>query len=86
MCQGVSMGNMWQTPLSELVRDYDYTQHPICAPLVEGGPALLAEKYNVDHEETYVDECHLCFLVRKALTGRFPEHLAPPQVYGIENK
>jgi hypothetical protein len=84
MCQGVSMGNMWEVPLSKLVKEYDYTKHPICAPLVEGGPALLAKQYDVEHEETFVDECHLCFLVRKALVDRFPEQLAPRQVYNLE--
>jgi MoaA/NifB/PqqE/SkfB family radical SAM enzyme len=84
ICQGISMGNAWKTPLSELVRNYDATTHPICGPLVEGGPALLAQKYDVPHEDTYVDECHFCYRLRAALLDRFPEHLAPPQVYGLE--
>lgn len=84
ICQGISMGNMWSTPLSELDRNYRVEDHPICGPLVEGGPALLAQKYNIDHEAEYVDACHFCYLVRKALIDRFPEYLAPAQVYGIK--
>jgi len=83
LCQGLSMGNMWQTPLSELVKAYDYASHPICRPLVEGGPALLVTEYGVEHEDRYVDACHLCYVVRKALLERFPEYLAPIQVYGL---
>jgi len=84
MCQGLSMGNLWQRPLSELIAEYKADKHPICGPLVKGGPALLAEQYKVEHEEEYVDECHLCYHVRRALVDRFPDHLAPRQVYGLE--
>jgi MoaA/NifB/PqqE/SkfB family radical SAM enzyme len=84
LCQGLSMGNMWQTPLSELIRDYDAEAHPICGPLVEGGPVLLARKYNVPHEDQYVDACHLCTMLCIALIDRFPQYLAPRQVYGLE--
>ncbi len=84
MCQGLSMGNMWDTPLSDLVKNYDPHSHPICGPLLKGGPAQLAREYDVPHEDSYVDECHFCFSLRKALTARFPQHLAPRQVYGLE--
>ena len=86
VCQGVCMGNMWQRPLSMLVAEYKSDSHPICGPLAEGGPALLAEKYDVNPEPEYVDECHFCYLVRRALVDRFPEYLAPRQVYGLEEK
>ncbi len=82
-CQGISVGNMFETPLSELINEYNAALHPICAPLLEGGPAALARQYKVKHEESYIDECHFCFLVRRSLTDRFPEYLAPRQVYGI---
>jgi len=83
LCQGLSMGNMWQHPLSTLVREYKADSHPICAPLVKGGPALLAMQYNVEHEPEYVDECHFCYLVRRALVDTFPGYLAPKGVYGM---
>jgi hypothetical protein len=84
LCQGISMGNMWQTPLSKLVREYKAEAHPICASLVRGGPAALAEAYEVDRQDGYVDACHLCYDVRLHLLDRFPLYLAPKQVYGIE--
>jgi MoaA/NifB/PqqE/SkfB family radical SAM enzyme len=83
ICQGLSMGNMWQTPLSELVAHYDYREHPICSALVEGGPSALARGHNVQAADRYVDECHMCYLVRKELLNEHPQFLAPPQVYGI---
>jgi MoaA/NifB/PqqE/SkfB family radical SAM enzyme len=84
LCQGISMGNMWETPLSRLLREYDPETHPICAPLLRGGPAALAQSYDVRRQEGYVDACHCCFDVRLHLQDRFPGILAPPQVYGSE--
>jgi len=84
ICQGISMGNCWETPLSELVRDYDSQKHPICGPLVRGGPIGLVEEYGLTLEDEYVDECHLCYAARLALIDKFPEYLAPRQVYGLE--
>jgi hypothetical protein len=84
ICQGISMGNMWQVPLSELVSGYRSASHPICGPLVRGGPAELAEALGVVPETGYIDECHLCYSVRKEMIGRFPDYLTPRQVYGME--
>jgi hypothetical protein len=86
LCQGLSMGNMWQRPLSVLALEYKADSHPICGPLIKGGPVLLAKQYDVKPEKKYVDECHFCYLVRRALVDRFPEYLAPRQVYGLEEK
>jgi len=83
LCQGLTMGNINDRPLAAMAAGYDAAKHPICGPLVEGGPALLAERYGVEHGEAYVDECHLCYLTRLALIDRFPGLLAPRQVYGL---
>jgi len=84
LCQGLSMGNMWDVPLSKIVRQYDADSHPICRLLVNGGPALLAREYDVQHEAEYVDACHMCYLVRRALIDRYPQYLAPRLVYGLQ--
>lgn len=84
LCQGLSMGNMWRTPLSVLVKNYDADSHPICGPLVRGGPSLLAKECGIDHDDEYVDACHLCYLTRLAMIDKFPQYLAPRQVYGLE--
>ena len=83
LCQGISMGNMWNEPLSEIINNYEPHTHPICGPLIEGGPAFLAQELNIKHEEKYVDECHFCFELRKKLVGHFQEYLTPKQVYGF---
>lgn len=83
LCQGLSMGNMWETPLSLLVAEYRAEEHPICSPLLEGGPALLAERYGIEPQQGYIEECHFCYETRKALRKRFPELLAPGLVYGM---
>ncbi len=86
LCQGMSMGNMWETPLSTLVSEYSPHDHPIAGPLIQGGPAALARALNfipeAKEEPGYVDECHLCYSIRKAALERFPDTLAPAQVYG----
>lgn len=83
LCQGLSMGNMWVTPLATLVRDYRADKHPIAGPLLEGGPARLAEAHSLRMSGDYVDECHLCYSVRKSLLPRLPDYLAPREVYGL---
>jgi hypothetical protein len=84
ICQGISMGNCWKTQLSKLVEDYDARKHPICGPLVRGGPNRLVEAYGLNLSNEYVDECHLCYSARLAMLDLFPEYLAPRQVYGRE--
>ena len=83
LCQGISMGNLWETPLSELVAGYRPDAHPICGPLLEGGPAALARALGVTPADGYVDECHLCSVCRKAVLDRYPHQLGPRQVYGL---
>lgn len=83
LCQGISLGNLWAQPLSALIAGYIPTEHPIAGPLLAGGPAALAAACGVTPDPAgYVDACHLCFEVRRALLGRFPEVLAPANVYG----
>ncbi len=84
ICQGLSIGNFWKTPLSDLIDGYDAESHPICGPLIRGGPAQLVREYDIEHEKKYVDECHLCFTTRLRLIDKFPKYLVPHQVYGIE--
>lgn len=84
VCQGISIGNMWKKPLSELVGDYNAETHPICGPISRGGPAELANVCGVRFEGEFVDECHYCFEIRRNLLKRYPEFLSPEQVYGLD--
>ncbi len=79
------MGNVLDTSILELLRSYMPRAHPICGPLIEGGPALLVKEYSIPHTEGYVDACHLCYYARRALLDRFPQYLTPRQVYGFED-
>lgn len=81
VCQGITIGNMRQTPLPNLLAAFDPKTHPICGPILKGGPAELVRDYRVKHEEEYVDECHLCYSTRLNLRRKFPDVLAPDQMY-----
>lgn len=83
-CQGLSIGNIWEKPLPQLLSEYSPSSHPLCGPLIEGGPENLARSCGVPSEEGYVDACHLCFLTRRALIDLFPDYLTPRQVYGLD--
>ena len=83
ICQGISIGNMWKTPLDQIDREYESEFHPVCGPLVEGGPAQLARDNAVEPDSGYIDACHLCWLTRQNLVDRLPEALCPRQVYGF---
>ncbi len=84
ICQGISIGNFWEKPFSEIMASYHPDDHPICGPLHRGGPAALVEDLGLNPDEGYVDECHLCFLSRREVVDKYPEYLTPKQVYGIE--
>jgi MoaA/NifB/PqqE/SkfB family radical SAM enzyme len=83
ICQGISLGNLFNTPLSEICDTYDPKSHPITGPLLEGGPVELVRRYELPHEERYADACHLCCEACRALRERFPEILMPDQMYGV---
>jgi len=83
VCQGITIGNMKQTPLPKLFANFNPEKHPICSPILRGGPAELVKEHQIEHEESYVDECHLCYSTRLKLREKFPNILAPNQMYGI---
>ncbi len=84
ICQGISIGNMWMTPLSEIISNYRFNSHPICGPLIRGGPAEFVKELGVMPKTGYIDECHFCYLSRRAIIDKFPDYLTPRQVYGLE--
>jgi MoaA/NifB/PqqE/SkfB family radical SAM enzyme len=86
ICQGISIGNLFLTSLGEICDAYDPDSHPITGPLLDGGPAELVRRYELRHEETYADACHLCYESRKALRAQFPAILGPDQMYGVAER
>ncbi len=83
LCQGLTMGNLFETPLPEMLGSYDARRHPICGPLLSGGPAALASAYDLPHGDSYVEECHMCYEMRDRLRVRFPEYAGPAEMYGV---
>ena len=83
ICQGIAIGNLFEKPLKQICEEYDADAHPICGPLLEGGPAALVTEYNLPHAASYADACHLCYEARTTLRPRFPQQLSPDQRYGV---
>ena len=83
ICQGISLGNLRQRSLAEICSSYEPESHPICGPLLMGGPAALVRHYQLPHLESYADACHLCYTARLALRGRFSSILGPDQMYAV---
>ncbi|MFZ2095003.1 MAG: radical SAM protein [Anaerolineales bacterium] len=83
ICQGISLGNIFNSSLKEICDDFDPFNHPIIGPLLDGGPIQLAKRYDVPVSENYADACHLCYETRKVLRNQFPDILMPDQMYGV---
>lgn len=82
ICQGISIGNLLEHPLAEIMAGYAPDEHPIVGPLLAGGPAEIARRYELPHSDGYADHCQLCYKSRCALRQRFPDVLTPDQMYG----
>jgi MoaA/NifB/PqqE/SkfB family radical SAM enzyme len=83
ICQGISLGNVFNEPLGKIFDQYDPDAHPITGPLLRGGPAELVRHYDLDCKQNYADACHLCCEARSELRSRFPRILTPDQMYGV---
>ena len=82
ICQGISIGNLLERPLTGIVAGFRPDEHPIVGPLLDGGPAEIVRRYELAHEDGHADHCHLCYTARQSLRSRFPDLLAPDQMYG----
>jgi len=82
ICQGLSIGNLVERSLVEVMRDYDPDSLPVIGALLAGGPVEVVNKYELDHENGYADACHLCYRSREKLRGQFPDVLVLDQMYG----
>ncbi len=83
ICQGISLGSLFETPLKTLCEQYQPETHPITGPLLSGGPVELVRRYQLSHEDTYADACHLCYEARRMLRMVYPDILTPDQMYGV---
>ncbi len=82
ICQGITLGNLFEQSLTTLAAQYDPQAHPITGPLLRAGPAGLVREYSLPHQEAYADACQLCYEARRLLRSRFPGQLAPDAMYG----
>lgn len=82
VCQGISIGNTWQKPFSKIIEEYNPYENAVLEPLIRGGPVALVEKFGLPHNEVYAEACHLCYAMRLLLRDKYPEILAPNQMYG----
>ncbi len=83
-CQGITLGNVWSSPIYDLMDQIDFASHPIYGPISLNGPKGLVEEYNLTPLAEYQDACHLCYATRRQLVNRFPEYLSPPQLYNLQ--
>lgn len=84
-CQGISVGDLWQRPLTEILATYDPAALPVVRELAAGGPWALAQACGLEPARPlYADECHLCYELRTRLraAGRHLDVLTPEQCYG----
>ena len=69
-CSGMILGNVCQTPLEEIWKDFHPEQIELVKTLCERGPfGLLETAKSLGYEElpAYADKCHLCTHVRQFL-------------------
>jgi len=81
---GIAIGNVEQTPLTEILQSYDARSHPIFSTLLNLGPLGLAQEareLGYELKQDYADRCHLCQEVRQVLRAKYPEYLQPNQHY-----
>jgi MoaA/NifB/PqqE/SkfB family radical SAM enzyme len=83
ICQGISIGNIYNTSLQDICAHFDPHRHEIIGPLLNGGPIQLANRYEISISDYYADACHLCYETRKNLRNQFPDILTPDQMYGV---
>jgi len=86
ICQGIIIGNLFETSLKDICASYIPQHHPIIGPLLEGGPIQLADTYKIGYADYYADACHLCYESRKILRKQFPAILGPDQMYCVPGK
>jgi hypothetical protein len=82
ICQGIALGNVWDKPLSDILKHSRPVDNPVLGPIIRGGPVELGQIYHTQPVQVTNDPCWYCYQVRSSLLDRFPQVLAPRQVYG----
>jgi len=86
LCPGLRIGNTKRRSLQDISIEYSDRGNPIVNLLMEKGPIGLvnmADDLGIDHGDQFVDECHLCYEMRRLLRPFFSENLGPRRCYGL---
>jgi hypothetical protein len=81
---GISMGNVRELPVDEVLAAFDARRHPIFSTLLTSGPLGLAKEateLGYTLKQDYADKCHLCQEARDVLVSKYPNELVPRQHY-----
>jgi molybdenum cofactor biosynthesis enzyme MoaA len=74
ICWHLSIGNAKETPLSQIIRNYDWKRKPMIKTLAEEGPMGLIKQYDFlgrhFKKNDYVNKCHLCVEVRRTINSQ----------------
>lgn len=82
VCQGITIGNVFETSLREIVSRYVPAAHPVVGPLLQGGPCELARALGFETGGAgWADACHLCFSARRQARARGHPYVEPAIVY-----
>jgi hypothetical protein len=83
LCPGICIGNTKRQPLTQLLQSYNCHMHPILSIIAEKGPVGLLEiaEEKGFKQRKFVDECHLCYELRKYLRAYYPQFLTPVDCY-----
>jgi hypothetical protein len=84
LCPGICIGNAKSESLTKLFNGYTYLNHPILRVLVDEGPKglhRLAIEHGLMPKSQFINECHLCYEMRKLLHEQYPKHIAPRRCY-----
>jgi len=86
---GIAIGNANDTPIADIVSNYDPRNHPIISVLIKEGPIGLtkipeAEGYLM--KRRYIEKCHLCQDIRNYIRPFYPNVLVPSSMYARANR
>ena len=84
VCYGISLGNLQEKSLLELLREFDENPNPVVATLLGegvGGLVQMAEEHGWQRGQAYQNECHLCYHARDYLRQFEPTFLQPNECY-----
>lgn len=84
LCPGICIGNTRVQSLTEIIQNYNCHAHPILSIINKEGPIGLlkdAISKGFKKHQKFINECHLCYEMRKFLMRYYPQHLAPANCY-----